>query len=329
MPEYSHPSVREICTLLACADSAALICHVRPDGDTLGSAYALASILRALGKRADCVCADPVPEYLAFLPSEPPLTPEEAAKNEYGITVALDAASPAQLGRSYDLLAGRISLCIDHHENGSEYTNTYVRPEAAAVGEIIFDIWEELSGRGLIGSMPDYTAFALYTSICSDTGCFKYSNVTPKTHIYASRLLAFGAPSAKIAKLLFDTKSPITMKAEAIAQRSLRLLCGGRFSVAALSIAEMEGIPYQYFETAVDIARVVRGSCVAAAIKEQTPGVYRISIRSDGAVNVADICARFGGGGHACAAGASVNAASPDEAVSAVEREVCEALKSI
>jgi phosphoesterase RecJ-like protein len=268
---------------------------------------ALSHILAEMGKSAYIVYPDDkFPEHLVPFSTVEVYSPEQSESILTDATMTVDVAAPNQLRGNYDRYGSSISLMIDHHDNGTAMADNLTVPTAAAVGEIVFDIAEELIARGRISSLPRKAADALFLSISSDTGCFKYSNVTPKTHRIAARLIEMGVESAKINMLYFDSKSPEQIEAEKIAYNNIRILLDGKLVICALDKKTKAGIPNEHFENAVNIARSVRGALVSCAVKEKDAqeGSFRVSMRSnEGGANVAELCARFGGGGHVRAAG--------------------------
>lgn len=285
-----------------------LLCHTSPDGDTLGSAMALKKLLCALGGGAEIAAPDKPPEALSPLIRDRILLPGGIDPARYRSVVCVDVASRAQLGELFPLFEGKIDLMLDHHEKSERLSDFCTVPAAAAVGEIVFEIAEILCGEGWFSDLPAGMAEDLYLSISSDTGCFRFSNATAKTHRVAARLLEAGCDGAAINHLLFESRSPEELEAERITLQNIRLLLGGRFGAVLLDRAARGALAAEYFSSAIDTVRSVRGVAVAAAIKEKDgeDGSFKISLRSDGSVNVSDLCAAFGGGGHARAAGCSM-----------------------
>ena len=293
---------------------ALIVGHSHPDGDCAGSAAALAALLRAMGARARVLFPEPLPLRLCFLCDGVPLL--KALPDDFAAStlICTDVASPQQLGSLREPTEGKIALRIDHHEVDTPYAaREFVDPAAAATGEILFDLCERFG----LDRLPETAKAALFGAISSDTGCFKYANVTPETHIRAAKLLAAGVDGAQINRLLFDTKEMSQIAAEGLAQSRLRLLCDGKISAVLIENTDYkDGLAMSDFETAVDIARSVRGVKIAIVIKGALEnGVYRISLRGNGNTPVSGIAAAFGGGGHTLAAGCTIRASSGEEAL--------------
>lgn len=308
---YKSLDIATTCDRIEAAQHPVLIMHSRPDGDTLGSAVALAKIFGLMGKRAICICPDSLPKRLLFLG-------EEFFTENYTITttntlITVDVASPTQMGGLSSAMP--IYMMIDHHDVRLPIADSLVMADAAACGEIIFDIAKELIRRGKIDKITPSIADSLFAAISSDTGCFKYANVTPKTHRTAAELIECGAHADEINHLLFDSKDIKQLKAESIALNNLEVYEDGKIAITTVTHSEKEnaGIESEYFETAIDIVRSLRGVEIAMTIKENSKGEYKVSLRSCG-FNVAKIAEQFGGGGHVRASGCTITAESMDEA---------------
>ena len=321
MPDSKLLTLDEVADRLLAAERPILLSHVRPDGDTVGTAAALAHFYAARGVRAAWCCADPLPRRLAFLFEGISLaTPEE---NVGGTVIAVDIASPAQLGGLAEKYLPRVSLSIDHHEVGEPFAPSYIRP-ASATGEILYSLFARMIERGDIAGIPTPVAAALYAAISSDTGCFKYANVTPYTHQVAAALLSQEIAADHINHLLYDSRTPGQLAAEKLALSRLTTRLGGRVGAVLLSLTDREGIPEEDFETAIDIARSLAGVEIAVAIRELEDGKCKVSLRATEA-DVAAIAQSFGGGGHARAAGCTV-VGDPEDALAVLLPSLAEAL---
>ena len=175
-------SLEEAATRLETANRILLLIHQNPDGDAVGSGFALKRMLCAMGKAVHLICADPIPKRLAFLMwAQEDCAYREGMEDEYDLLCAVDTASVTQLG-ALGHLASRIGISLDHHGMNDPFCPHYTDPSASAAGEVLYSFarhWEE---RGLIGRDADVSR-ALYTAIVSDTGSFKYSNTTKNTTV--------------------------------------------------------------------------------------------------------------------------------------------------
>lgn len=292
-----------------------ILYHVRSDADAVGSAFALSLWLSSMGSPACCVCADEIPERLRFLTDgqQASALPESIpAGFENPRVITVDTAAPGQLGALYERYAGQISLMIDHHRFGTPYADYYCVPDAAAAGEIVFDL---MVSYGF--DVPRRCAELLYAAISSDTGGFRYANTTAKTHLTAAALMKSGIDAANINRLLFDSKPFSLLRAEKAGFERVRLYHGGKVSILTFPYtlkAEL-GVREEDLETLIDVARCIAGVEVAVSIRQpENNDTFRVSMRSATDFDVAAICARFGGGGHTRAAGATLHAADIEEA---------------
>ena len=305
-------TMEEICPLLAEAADTLVLFHRNPDADAVGSAYATKKVLEALGSRAHCVCAGEIPDRLRFLMhgEQTSVLPEHIpADFDVRRIVSVDSASPSQLDRLYQLYEGRIDLMIDHHGRGEIYAaHAYVRPDAAATGEILFDLVKLLAGAKKM-EMTEEICTSLYAAISADTGGFRFSNVTAGTHLRAAELTERGIDTAEINRLLFDSKSMEQLRAEAAGISQLELLADGRIAIIGFPFALKAalGLSDEHLETLIDVARSVLGVKLAFCIRQPAPeGRFRVSARSSCDFDVAELCLAFEGGGHAKAAGCTL-----------------------
>ena len=286
--------------------------HTHPDGDAVGSAAALAEIYRQLGISCPIASPDKIPERLAFILDK---TGASVADDFSDRTpIAIDSASPSQLGSLYD--EDRLPvLMIDHHKIGIPYADNFIIAEASSSAEVLMAVADELVSLGKI-KYTQALAYALYTAISSDTGCFKYSNATESTHRAAARLISLGIDSADINHRLFVSKTLSEIKAEGIVAKKIKTALGGKVAYAAISASELieNSLELWHFETAIDVVRSLKDVEIAFFVKETAPGKYKASLRSTG-IDVAKTAADFGGGGHTRAAGCSPEADSIDGAV--------------
>ena len=306
----------DVCRELATPKNTLILFHTRPDGDAVGSSFALKLLLEAAGSRAWCVCVNEVPQRLNFLSRgiQDSALPE-AIPSDFNAEriLTVDTASPAQLGDLYGKFGDRIDLMIDHHAKGEPYADCLVIPGVAAAGEIVFDISRQFLSDGVIDRLPERLDFCLYAAISSDTGCFKYSNVTPQTHIRSAELLKSGIDTARINQLLFDSKSMEVLAVEKAGFDTLKMFRDGKIAVVFFTyeMKQKLGVLDEHLETLIDVARSVEGVDVAVAIRQPGPDkVFRVSTRSSGSVDVSVVCAYFGGGGHVRASGCTVSADS-------------------
>ncbi len=293
-------SLKETARYLKKHDNFIILTHASPDGDTLGSAYALCYGLNEIGKSACVLCPDIIPQkYNFFVRSTSHLGRENAT------IVAVDIADKKLLGGLAEEFGDDVDLCIDHHLTNSRYAkNLYLDANAAATAECIFELLTLMHVN-----INDVTARAIYAGIATDTGCFKYSNVTAKTHMIAAMLYDYNIDTGEINRLMFDTKSKNLLDMER------RVLEGAEYhfndKCIILSVtSEMQKITGCYgaeLEGIALISRSVEGVELGITAKEVDKDEFKVSFRSFEKLNSAEIAKELGGGGHKSSAAAVIN----------------------
>lgn len=327
MADFRTLSFEETLASLSEPADTLVVFHRNPDADAVGSAFALKQILEALGSRAFCVCQDEIPPRLRFLINGeqesvlPSAIPEDLASAR---VISVDTASPSQMGTLYELFADRVVLMIDHHGMGEPYADHYIRPDAAATGEIMFDMVKQLATEGRL-TITDSLCVRLYAAISADTGGFRFSNVTPQTHLRAAELLVSGIDSAEINHRLFSSNTMEQLRAQAAGISNLHLFADGKIAVVTFPYALKAalGLSDEHLDTLVELGRSLVGVRVSIALRQPgTEGVFRASMRSVGAYDVSALAAKFGGGGHKKAAGCTISAADVNDAMEKIISEI-------
>lgn len=284
--------------LQSCED-VLILTHANPDGDTLGGAFALLQGLRQCGKRAKLHTDAPIPPRYAFLAAG---CAEDCFDETYIISV--DVADKKLLGSKTQALYGdRVDLSIDHHGTNRMFAKeTYVESDSASASEVVYLL---LCALGVEITKP--IADCLYTGCATDTGCFRYSNVTARTHRIVSELIARGADHAQINTLMFETKKPGFLRLEQQVLSGMELFADGRICVLTITRAMLDdaGCGDEDIDELVALSRQMEGVRIGATFKERPDGSYKLSLRTHEDVDASAICAVFGGGGHARAAGCS------------------------
>ena len=333
---YDTVTVSEICDILENTGKVLILSHVNPDGDTIGSAFALKEIIRALGGEARCVCCKEPAKRLRFLyiDQEDCTYLDDAV--EYDLVLSIDVASPVQLGE-LDVLIPRIGLMIDHHGMGEPFAKNYIDPTASAAGEIVFALYEELKNRGKIGILPD-AARRMYAAIVSDTGSFKFSNTTPHTHHVAAALVDEintaddgKGDTADVCRSLFGQRTLKELQAQMLAIQSLRFYDDGALGAVLFTqqmLADAD-LTEDEIGNVVDTPRGVEGVLVGIFLRQSAadPRLFKVSSRANVECDVSAVCAKFGGGGHVRAAGCSVEADTPEEALAIAAEAFLEAIR--
>ncbi len=294
------------------ADNILILTHINPDGDTLGSGFALLRALKKLGKRARLINGDRINPKYSYL--------SEGIENEdfhQEYIVSVDVAERKLLGDSLNEKYGdRVDLSIDHHESSRAFAKmTYCEPDSASCCEIIYLIIKALGVE-----MDSDIASCIYTGCSTDTGCFRYSNVTVRTHIIAAELIAAGADHSRINVRMFDTKSMNNIMLERMCLSSLEFFADGKVAVISVTqdMFRESGTDKSALDAIKPITRQIEGVKAGVTLREEKDGVISVSVRTDEDVDAAAICAHFEGGGHVRAAGCEFKGKTIEEAKNAV-----------
>lgn len=293
-----------------------LICHKRPDGDTLGSALGLKRALEEMGKTAEIVCANTPSANTEFL-FDGEYFPAFEAEDESAYIVSVDVATEELLGELQPIYGGKIKLKIDHHETGEDFAEfNYTDPTAAACGEIIFELVKKM------GAPLEASAEPLYAAISADTGGFRYSNTSARTHRAAAELLEAGADNAFIDHNLYESKTQSEIRALTAAYASMRFFLDGRVAVVTITNDDKRRLNIGEEDLGVlsPITREILGVEVGITFKQSKsdPSKFKISVRSEPGFPANELCAIFGGGGHPCAAGGELSASNAKIALAQV-----------
>ena len=298
-------TVSETAALLRTFDNVLILTHVRPDGDTVGCAAALCAGLRALGKTAYLL---PNPEltntttpYFAPYAAPEDFMPEKV--------VSTDIATVGLFPENAKPYIGRIDLAIDHHPSYESFGKAnIVRPEAAACGELMYDILASL------GPITSEIALPLYVAVSTDTGCFAYNNTSAQTHAVAAALMRTGIDFKTVNKVFFRTKTRKRMQLEGAMLDTMEFFDRDRVAVLSVPISLMERVQATESD-AEDLSALggqIEGVDCAVTMRELRPDVWKMSVRTGTRINATNVCKILGGGGHAAAAGCTVEASWPE-----------------
>ena len=292
-------------------DNFTILTHRRPDGDTLGSAAALCLGLQKMGKKAWVLNPTESLDGLGWLLND--ITKDFADSGD--TIVAVDVAAPNMLPRDTEQLASRCGLRIDHHGSCTPFAaEELVDADSASCAEIICDILTIL-GVELDADMAD----ALYVGVSTDTGCFRYANTNAHAFLVASVCAQAGADIAGLNLELFETNSLAKLRLHAWIVEHVDIFGDGELAIVSIPMAveEQLGVSEADLGNISSYARTIEGVCMAATLRQSKTGDTKISLRAVPGYDAAAVCARFGGGGHKGAAGASMNM-TLEEAVKAV-----------
>lgn len=288
----------EIVELLRRHDGFLIAGHRDPDGDSLGSSLALGLALEQMGKRVQVMSADPLFAAYLRLPGSERITVSATAPAGYPVVVLMECNEVARSG--IEGLEERLVVNIDHHANNPEFGEVnWVDPSAAAVGVMVYRLLQALEVE-----ITRSIATHLYVAILTDTGCFRYSNTDADAFRVCAELVDYGVEVSEVAEAIYENVPRDKVRLLAVALASLTTDPDGRVASMVLqheTLASSPGKPDT--EGIVNQAKAIDGISVAALFKEVEPHSYRVSLRSDGSVDVAAIAAGFGGGGHPRAGG--------------------------
>ena len=298
-------TIQETAAMLQTMDRVLLLTHVRPDGDTIGSAAALCQALRDMGKTAYLLYNPEITD--TYAPYAKPYWASEGFVPEH--IVSADIAALNLLPDNAAAYASRVELTIDHHGSQEFFAaETCLDADAAACGEIIYRVIRELT------AVTPAIALLLYVAISTDTGCFVYANTTADTHRIAAELLETGIDVGPVNKVLFRTKSKTRLAMEARMVADMELYDGDRVVVMSipLSLRQELHATEADIEELSSLAALVEGTDCGITLRELKPGRVKLSLRTGPRVDACAVCQRLGGGGHTAAAGATVDGTLED-----------------
>lgn len=299
----------------------AVLSHVRPDGDALGSQLALALSLSKLGKTVMVRNEDGLLEKYSFLPGGEFLQTPLGEPQDFDVAIALDTATQSRLGTATELVrSAKIWINIDHHPSNPGYGDlVYIDPTAPATGQILFEL---IQSEGL--PMDAAIAENLFVAISTDTGSFQYPNTTARTFEIGAELLRCGVEVGRVSQLLYENYPRRRTELLRELLGTMRFEAAGKIASFSLSLkvaAELKVMPEDN-EGLIDHLRAIEGVIVAIFFEELIDGKVRVSMRSKSEqVDVSAICQKFGGGGHKLAAGARVRGTLAE-----VEQKILEAI---
>ena len=316
-------SMKEIGQKLAAAQSVVLFPHISTDGDALGSCVALCAALRNAGKQAYILMEEETPEYVGFL-DQGYCTQDQDIIEEPDICMCVDCSETKRFpGRRDAFFKGRTTICIDHHVTSEPFADyNYIDGGAAATCELIYKLLTVMEVE-----ITKEIAEALYTGISTDTGNFQYSNTTKETHLIAAELLDAGIDHNKLTVLLYQNTKLERLRITCRVLDTMEIFAEGKAAIACVTqqMLDEEGCAMEDAEGSIDLLRNIMGVEIAAILKERGPGVIKASMRAKTTANVAEIAAKFGGGGHIKAAGCTFETdmqAAWDELKEAIEESL-------
>lgn len=281
--------------------------HINPEGDAIGSALAVAFLLKRLGKKVTVANDGGMPKAFEFLPHNVPVTGRPAKDFSPEVSIIVDVPVFGRVGAIKPLIE-RVPLvvCIDHHVSNQRFADiNWVDPKAASVGEMIYRLYRAF---GLKPRLAE--AICMYVSVVSDTGSFRYMSTTPAVHQIAADLIATGVSPLKIAQQLYESRSAADLKFLGTLLRSIRVSPDGQIAwleVPAALVKASKASP-EIIDELVNFPRSIRSAEVAFVAREDAESrKIRVSFRSKGNADVNKIAQVFGGGGHIAASGCTID----------------------
>ena len=290
--------LKETAAFLRERDCFDILTHDYPDGDTLGSGFALCLALQQMGKKARVITT--------FLPKDFVFLTKEIREQDFETqtVVTVDVADVRLLGKNRAAYEGRIDLCIDHHmTNVVDAPLRLVDGHAAANCAILYKLFREM---GITWTRA--IANCLYTGISTDTGCFRYTNTTAETLRIGADIIDIGCDTAYINKVMFETKTKKKLALEREVYDTIEYCFDDRCAIIAVT-CDMQrsiGVSDGELEGLASIPRQIEGVEIGITLREKAPGEFKVSVRTNGQVSASALCATLGGGGHSAAAGCTV-----------------------
>jgi len=306
MSEYTS-SLQEAAQFMRQGDRYLVISHVSPDGDTTSSALAVALMLEQLGKSCVIVNEGETPQKFDFLPQFQRIVnvSQDQVNETFDYCIAVDAADSSRMGDVRHLFAAEAKLLnIDHHPTNDRFgALNVIRTDAAATAEMIYDLLEAGNFQ-----LTESIATCIYTGLLTDTGGFRYSNTTPRVMEIASTMLRYGVKPGEIAERCLEaiTKEHVQLLRRAL--QSLRITHRGLVAALTITYEDLQETRATSEDAGgiVNYGRNIEGVEVGILITEVEPDLVKVSFRSRRDVNVAEIAKHLGGGGHARAAGCTI-----------------------
>lgn len=310
------------------ANSIAIISHVSPDGDNLGSLEAMFGYLNLLGKEFTYIGNDYVPKDFNFLTSTKYRVDVDSLKDKvFDLIIALDSSDIHRFGKAGEMIvrAAKCTANIDHHLSNTLYGDlNYVVPKATSTGEVLFNVLECLEAE-FTGDM----ATGIYTAISTDTGSFQYDSVNGRTHRIVAKLYDYGCDHNLVVQSIYQSRSREKLALMTKVLSRIEFLADGKVAMAACLLDDLNetGASSEDTEGIVEQVRNIEGVEMAVFLKEKEEEV-KLSFRSKSYIDCTQFAGEFGGGGHIRASGASA-AMSLNDVVNKVKELVDEKMGSL
>lgn len=303
MEQQRNNNVGEILKVIKKGRKIVLAGHVAPDGDSIGSLLGFYALLKTMNLEAMVISEDPVPSTFNFLAGFSEIRDPSFFPSGVDVALVLDCTSLARCGEKLSALLAEVPVIIniDHHISNSYFGHlNYVDPAASATGELVYRFVRKAG----IPFTPEI-ATCIYTAIAMDTGSFKYDNTSERSHAIAAYLIKKGVPVGKINTLLFEEKPLVGLKLLGEALKTLQTTPCGRVAWMEIDRETMLrlGASEEHTDGIVNYPKMVAGVEVGILLREVDEELVKVGLRSKGQVDVNQVAAVFGGGGHPRAAG--------------------------
>ncbi len=312
--------IKDIRNIIDKCSSFIVASHIDPEGDAIGSSLALYFALTNLGKKVCVYNESPLPKILKFLPGSDIIVRDIYSPDEYDCIFIVDCGDIERVGKLSKRLEKLRIINIDHHSTNTSFGHiNIVDRQAAATGEVMFNVLEELAIP-----ITKEIAINLYTAILVDTGSFRYSSTSSESFLICSKLMEYGVEPWEVSKNIYESFPFERMKLLALVLDTLEVFMNGRvaFMYVTKEMLKRSGASEDLTEGFVNFGRAVEGVEISVFCKEVDVDAYKLSLRSKGLIDVAQIALKLGGGGHKNAAGCKVRGSFSD-----VKEKVMAALK--
>lgn len=305
----TNDKIQKAINYLDNAKTVALVCHINPDGDAIGSVLAFSVVLEKLGKTVGVFCDNLPPKKFEFLQNFDKFNVNPEKK--FDLAVAVDCSDLARTGECGKYFKhAKETLSVDHHKTNQSFTD-YVLCEinASATAELLFDIITELEKNKNIKLIDDKVAEALFLAIVTDSGAFSFSNVTSKTHLIASELVKYNFNPSGIIYDMISAKSKNVFSLSVRVLNKVKFYFDNRLAIITFTKDDFKATDTSNSDTEGIITNLINISEVkiAVALTEDSEKYYKVSVRTKEPVDAADFAVTFGGGGHNRAAGFRLN----------------------
>lgn len=297
--------VKEVFNLINSSQNICIAGHKAPDGDCIGSVMALYEFLKPFNKNLT-VCIDGIIpfNYKTFVDED--VIAKEYDNNEFDLLFLLDCSDAERLGKFKDVLKNaKKSVCIDHHKTNESYADiNIIDSSMSSTGELLYDILKT-SGRQLTKQIAEY----IYIAILTDTGKFSYSNTTGQTHKKTAELIELGVGVAEIDNIVYNSKPSNVVKAFIECIGGIELYYDNKFGITSITkdILERNSVNMGDIDGVVEFIREIKEVEVSCVLKEYEEKNTKVSLRAKNDIDVSAVSVKFGGGGHARAAGFEID----------------------